>query len=430
MPKDTNDDQLGQSPLISKPASQSTINPDKMEKSRFTEIKAPVEEKSNPMRIVIYAVIVIIVGVGLAFLVRTLINNNNDGGSDNNTTQPPVSSPVEENDENAYEISLVAKSDSTATNLTSNDQYSNSEVTTLGNSTLNMTSVELNTISYDKYQSFARTTFEFTGNNGTLPKSIVAYSSTDNEIRVEFPGLTEINQALLTTEDINDLVTSISYDTSTSEFVLELKEASKYRAFNLGGNLAIDIKTVKALNSSTDESTTPPSNGGNTGTTTPPSSGTKPAAPHYTNEFSENQQYISSAVTTNTIGFNNFWIWDQGSFFEFSLGEINAVGDQYIPNATAYYDEENGQEYLMLEISNLSNAPFSQTKSRTLENLIETSGASINPANVNFVKVDLVSFTNGTATYKIEVKQKADFKLVSQANYDGTSQLLSVQIED
>lgn len=424
----TSKDQMEESPLMSKSTPQSTISPEKMEKSRFTEMKDLEEDKANPMRIVIYAIIVIVIGVGLAFLVRTLINNNNQGSTDTEETTD-TEEDVEET--SAFEISLSPKNDTAASNLAANEDYTDSEIATLGDSTIDMTAVGLDTISYDRYETFARTIFVFSGNSGKLPKTNVTYSATEDELRVEFEGLTSINGELLVTEEISDIVDSISYDTQASEFVIVFSEDSKYRVFNSGGNLAIDVKTLEEINKP--EEVVPPTTDDEeeeTSTTPPTSNGTKPAAPHYTNSFSQSQQYVSSSVTANNIGFNNFWIWDEGTFFEFSLGMTSAVGEQYIPNATAYYEEEDGTTYLMLEVENLSNAPFSQTMSRTLQDLVSASGASINPDTVNFVKVDLESFSGGKATYKIEVKNKANFQLLSQTTYDNTSQILSIQIKD
>ena len=57
---------------------------------------------------------------------------------------------------------------------------------------------------------------------------------------------------------------------------------------------------------------------------------------------------------------------------------------------------------------------------------------SVNMAGANFVELSLVEFnqTTGKAIYKIELKKKANFQLLTQETYLGDTQILSVQIKD
>lgn len=431
MPRSANLPPMEESPLVSKPSvNNSTIHPEKMEQSRFSELRNLDDEKTNPLRIVVYAVIVIAIGVGAVFLVRNIVSNNQtvdeqqDQTADQNTVE----------DTSAFSISLTPKSDTTASNLASNEDYVDSSAVTLGDSNLDMTQVELASIRYERYTTFARTTFDFEGNNSTLPKTNISFDSVRRELTVSFEGLATIADELKSQKQINDIVRSIRYSEDENHFVIIFGDDSKYRVFQSSGNLSIDVKTLDELENpdpqepvaQNDEDTTPPPS-----TTTPPSSsGNKPAAPYYENSYSQNRQYISSNVNSNSIAFNNYWIWDEGSFFEFSLGINNSSGDNLIPNATSYYEEEDDKIYLVLEIENLSNAPFSVTKTRTIEQLIQDSGASISPAGVNFKMVELVSFTNGKATYKLEVKTKTNYSLLTQVVELSNSQIVSLRIRD
>lgn len=424
---------MEESPLANRPL-HSTINPEKMDQTRFSEMRDLEEERTSPMRIVIYAIIVIIIGVGAAFLVRTLISNNQQ--PNNNQTQQPSQDEPEEEEPSSYVVSLTPKNDTTATNLAKNSDYVDSATVSLGDATLTMTNVALEAMKYDRYTSFARLTMDLNGGGSKLPKTTINYDSAKNQLTVAFQGLTKITEELLEEKSINDIIDSISYDTDNSYFVIKFSEKSKYRVVQSGGDLIIDVKTLTEL--AKPETQTPVADDEEPGTTPPtttpptttPPSGTKPAAPHLENPFSQNTQYLSTAVSTNTLGFNNYWIWDEGTFFEFSMGQTDVVGDQYVPNTTAYLKEESGKNYLYLEVENLSNAPFNQSKSRTLEELVQTSGAAVDPAKVNFVKIDLVSFTGGKATYKIELKKKADYKLIAQKTYDDSTTIISLQIKD
>lgn len=431
MPKIQNKEPLEESPLMNRNSVKSTINPDRLEHARFTDIRDLDDDGTSPVRIIIYAVIVIIVGVGAAIVVRNLIANN-QVDNDQQTEQ------AQDNDEPSQEefvvLSLTPKADSSANNLASNEDYVDSSIVTLGDATLDMTNVELNKIEYTRFTTFARTTFVLTGNNQKLPKTNITYSAANDALTVQFIGLENINESLKDTVIINDIVKDISFDESDSSFTLKFSKDSKFRVAQDLGSLLIDVKTVDEL--SKPDTQTPVANDDEeeeepeTPVAPPSSDPSKPSAPHYENAFSQNKQYISSSVTGNTLGFNNFWIWDESTFFEFSLGQTNAKGDNHIPNATAYYKDEDSKTYLYLEIENLSSAPFSQTQSRTIENLIETTGATIAPSQVNFVKVDLVSFSGGKAVYRIEVKHKSDFRLLTQETYDGTTQIVSLQIKD
>lgn len=431
MPRSANLPPMEESPLVSKPsANNSTIHPEKMEQSRFSDLRNLDDEKTNPLRIVIYAVIVIAIGVGAVFLVRSIVSNN-QSTDDQQQDQPSDENIVEET--SAFSISLTPKSDTTASNLASNDDYIDSSVVTLGDSNLDMTQVELAGIRYERYTTFARTTFDFEGNSSTLPKTNINFDSVRRELTVSFEGLATIAEELKSQKQINDIVRSIRYNADENQFVIIFGDDSKYRVFQASGNLSIDVKTLDELEkpdpqepvAQDDEDTTPPP------TTTPPSSsGNKPAAPYYENSYSQNRQYISSNVKTNSIAFNNYWVWDQGTFFEFSLGINNSSGDNLIPNATSYYEEEDDKIYLVLEIENLTNAPFSISKTRTIEQLIQDSGASISPAGVNFKMVELVSFTNGKATYRLEVKTKSNYSLLTQVVEASNSQIVSLRIQD
>lgn len=424
MPREKN--RLEESPLMNKPIIQSTINPDKMEQSRFTDMVERESDGTSPLRIVLYAVIIIAVGVIAALVVRTLISNQQPAVSEQ--TNQAQTNDQQQVKVTPFRVTTAKKADSSASLLAANSDYIQSELVTLGDSKIDKTNVKLTSISFDRFTTFGRLTFSFSGNNSKLIESKITFDSVNKtSLSVDFKGLTQIETDLKKLNMISDLVESVDYDNDNMKFVIILADSSKFRAVELNGNLLIDFKTEDDLkNPSTTTSTTP------TNTTTPSTtiSTTKPAAPFYDNEFSRNQQYISSAVKDNSIAFNNYWIWDEGSFFEFGIGISGKVGNTFIPNVTSYLKEESGKNYLYLEVENLTSTPLSQSKKKTAQQLVSETSSTIDTSKINFIQVDLVSFTNGKATYKIEMKNKADYKLLSQLSFDKNSQIISIRIKD
>ncbi len=422
---DSGESTHSRSPFSSSGSAGGMIRPDKLDQNRFTEMRG-TESEGSSFRIILYVVIVIVIGVGAALLIRNLITTNT------NTPTPQVEQTTNNVPEvTALTISTNPLSDTSAINLADNNEYKDSALITLGDSKVDITKAKLDKITYTRFTTFARMIFDLSTLENKLPKSNISYDSIKNRITIEFVGLSNVNDDLKTQTAINDIVKSISFESASGQFVIELSEKSKYRVFTANDNLNIDIKTVKQLE--TPDTTTQVAEV--TPEVTPevvnpvnvdPS---KPTAPHYDNTFGQTKQYVSSAITDNSIAQNQFYYWDQGTFFEFSWGAKDKVGDSYVPNATAYYDTAatNGKIYIIVELSNLSQEAFS------IYGITGTdlSGKVVTSAS-NFVRADLTSFdkATGVAKYKIEVKKKTDFKLLTQKTYDGKAQILSLQMKD
>jgi hypothetical protein len=427
-------EEFDESPLVSRPTLHSTINPDRLEHNRFTEIRDLENEgNSSPVRIIIYAIVVILVGVGTAFLARNLFLNNNQQPTE--TEQENTATDDEDSNDQitALNINPTIQSDSSATNVASNSVYSDAAQATLGSTSQSMDNVSLAQISYAKYTTFSRVIMNFEGNT-SLPKVNVTFDADDNVLTISVPNLTDIAAQLKSQVNLNDVVESIAYSAENNTFQISLSEDSKYRVADASGDLLIDFKTVAELNkpesSTTANGTNNTSTNNGSTTTNTSSNGTKPAAPFYTNAFSRDTQYISSSVNTNSIAYNNYWIADYNTYFEFSLGQAETNSESAIPNVKAYMQDEAGKSYIYFEIENLSNAPFVISRGKTMEQILSETGAVINPDSVNFVRIELLTFENGKATYKIELKNKADYKLVSQVNFDEVTRVTTIQIED
>lgn len=423
---------IGGSPLLGAsaqkpPVANSTINLEKMDKSRFSEMKE-MESENSSLRIIVYVLIVIVIGVGLALLVRQLIANQQPPS---NSNQNPVSNPVSSN--SALELSTTGVSDTLATNVAKNEDYLDSALLTLGDEGVDMESTSLDKIRYTDYSTFSRMIFDLSSSTAKLPKVNLAYDASKLTLTVEVVDLVQIASSLRADLDVDSLVSEIRFDKVNTKYIIFLTEKFKYRVYADKDNLVIDFKTLTELakpEAEEEEPVTPP-----TAPTTPvtpvvppTTSGNKPAAPHYENSFSQTKQYVSSAVTGATITLNNYYVWDEGTFFEFSWAEEGEIGDDYVPNASAELVTEGGVNYIDVTIENLKGANLSNGV--TAAQIESVRGFSM--AGANFVGVTRTSFdvATGKAVYRVELKKKADFQLLSQETYDGNSQILSIQIKD
>lgn len=429
---------IERSPLIGD--MPSTINPDKLEFSRFTDIQNE-ESGSNPIRILIYIVVVVGVGVATALIVRNLIvSNNTQLDTNSQDTLAQTEAPQTETAaKQTFVLSTIARPDNTVINIAANEDYRDSSSLTAGESELALPEVSLDKIDYTRLTTFSRLVFNFSGNDQRLPQTNISFSQTERKLTLNFGQIGNIDSGLKKNTPIDNFVRSASFIPASNSFEISVSEAFRYRVTNIEGNLILDIKSVReiekpetttATNNQTDSATTTPTNNQtNTGQTTAQPQAGAPAAPFYENEFGRGTQFVSSNVNTSTLIHNNYWAWDEGSFFEFSLGKQGMLGDDYVPNSKAYFDESVTDKVILVwEISNLSQAALSTKGTLTAEEIQSTIGISL--AGANFIKVDFVELKDGKATYKIQLKNKADFKLLTQTTYDKTTQIISLRIKD
>ncbi len=391
----------------------STINPDRLDQSRFSEMK---EEEESPFRVILYVIVVIIIGVGSAFGVRQLISKNDNGEED---TEEVVEEEVQER-ENVI-INTTKLADSTAVNAPKEEDFSEETVTVVGSLDVATTGLALRTFEYKNFTTFSRMIFTIEGlpAGSAFPQTTANFDSIANRLTLKFNGITNIDEDI-TSDDItiNDLVTEVRYNTTTTEFLVFISEESKYSLSVKDNQLFVDIKSTKAPVSETQQpETTQPEETTPTPTPTQPTTGVK-----YDNEFSQTEQTIRSNVTANNIPYNEVYYEDTAQFFEIAWGARNKVGEQYIPNATAKLVEEGGKIYIDVTINNLSSV--------STQSVTDQSNVGINLAGANFIRSELVSFANGTAKYRIQLKKKADYRLISIKTISGETQVLALQIKD
>jgi hypothetical protein len=428
-------DGIARSPLFNDDL-PSTIHPEKLEFSRFSELQKS-ESSAKTGKILVYIFIVIALGVGAALIVRgTIINNNNPATTNTSSTTADTAATktTEVANSNGIKLDIVAKSDSTVSNLPKKEDFRDNANLALGDSSVESSALNINSIHYQKLTSFSRITFNISGNEGKLPLVNLAYSPVEKSLKVFFGSMAKFTDEVKKSVSVDGFVNNMTFNEATNSMEIYLKEAFKYRIASLSGNLVIDLISQKELDklntitNTTDntQNNTVISNSSNTNSSTDTN---KPAAPFYENSFSQNKQYISSAVKDNSISQDNYWVWDQGSFFEISFGQSNKLGDEFVPNAVAYFDKSNTQKtILVLEVSNLEQPVLITKKTLTAADITNKTGLSL--AGANFISVELISFEKGVAKYHFELKNKADYKLLTQDTYDGTTQILSLQLKD
>jgi len=432
MPAEKNSEKtLPISPLLNAqpPHAKSTINLNKLDKARFSTLKTQDNSKeTSALRVIIYVVIVIVVGVGAALLARQLMSNNSEVIEQDANQEEQTPAPV--SFVNGYSINTLVKQDAIAENLPSNSDFKTSELLTIGVTNVDLNNASLDKITYQAYETFGRLMFELQTTENKMPKANITYDTTKDTLTVEFVDLQDINTSLKINNSINGIIQEIRFDSINNKFNILFKQTSLYRVFAVEDSLYIDIRTddefdriakVAIVGEEVKPDTTP--------VTTPTSTDTlKPAAPKYTNEFSQNTQYVSSKVATKSIALNNYYTWDQSTFFEFSWAEEDMKGDNYVPNAKAYLTSESGKDYIMVEIENLTRATL--PGGLTAEEIQTKTG--VNMSNANFVALTLKEFSQetGKAIYKIELKRKANFQLLTQLTAASDTQILSIQIKD
>lgn len=456
---------LSDSPLLNNDAESSvlhsTIHPERLDMSRFSDRMIEEDEEGSPLRIIIYVIVVIAIGVGLALGVRYLISQNNQTASPDNTTNQPTTNgnqPIANG--SLVKVNTTAVADSTATNAPEDSDFAELETTIVGTGLSLGSQAALQEISYQKYNSFTRTTFTFEGlgNNNELPSAIIGFQPNNNRMTIDFDANLNMPAAGINpTNNVNDLLRDITASLPEKQFTLQFARPIEHHVAIVGNTLIIDARekgaTTPTTNGTGDTTAgetptepvttgsetpgtntsggtttgTPTTNGGGTGTTTGGTTTTpQPTGNNYTNEFSQTVQNISNTrITGNTISYNEVYYEDQGQYFEFALGERLKVGNAYIPNAKAEYTTISGKDYIRLTIQNVAGIQFEQITATEL-----TASTGISLENANFVSAKRESFTNGTVVILFEVKRKADFRLVSEPTVSGLTQVIALQIRD
>ena len=420
------------SPLLSKSNNRnepvhSTVHADRFDMSRFSERKDNDDE--NSFKIIIYVVVVIIIGVGLALLVRALILNNSESTQkEDNTEQDIKEDQPEVIKSPAISINTTMRLD--PSDAPANDDLIDALSLSIGNSNANVENASISNLDYSRYNSFVRINFGIEGisKQEELPKIAINYNSDESSLDIVFPSEININQELKEKIEIDDVVSDITYSSNTNTFTISVSSEFKYLVVPTTAGMLVDIKTIQQierkedandeetplseteedLEKEQDPTTSSPSLRGNV---------------NLDNEFSANRQSVSGGVTNNTIILSETYFEDQGEYFELAWGQPRVVGEEFTPTTSAELISGSNTPILKLTINNLERFEFESSG-------ISQDNSPINLAGTNFVRADLISFENGTAVVEIQLKNEAEFKLISTTTVSGLTQVLAIQIKD
>lgn len=429
MPQEENRPAIGDSPLLNSgtapaggAAPDSSVHPDRLDMSRFSDMSEEDEERS-PMRIILFVVAVILIGIAAAFGVRYFLL-----GDDSETDTSDESETVVEEEASPFTINQTILDNSQASNATLKADYKTSEQISFGDSSVESDSVELSTMVYQPYESFARLTMNFEGTG--IPSTNATYDDVENSLTLDFEENLPVADGLDEIVAIGSLVTSVRPDSTENTFTLLLSESFLYNIQVVNGSVLIDMISEEAYETYTDPSEQPeeeeviPDTETENEETTPPTSvdPDKPSGTNYDNNLSQSKQYVTNVISGNTISYNETFYGDLGNAFELAWGSRNNVGVDYIPNASAELLEDSEGVYIEVVIENLATVSPQET--------LDQSNMSIPISGANFTSMSLESFESGVATYRVNLRNRADFKLYTDTTISGATQVIALQIND
>ncbi|GIW58824.1 MAG: hypothetical protein KatS3mg086_109 [Candidatus Dojkabacteria bacterium] len=423
--------EIGASPLLQNGANsvdsiKSTVHPEKLDQVRFSERKQN-ESDGNSVRILVYFLVVVVLGAGAAFGIQRLI-------SENETTSVQNEANDKEQVVSAYDINTAELLNSTTIDVPNEDDLTDASLTTVG---IQSENGAVNEVEYRNYETFNRVTFRIDATQ--TPRTEVTLDTTKRLLTIKFPQGVTVSDGLKQGASVGTTLSNIAYDNVDNSFQLQTTDAIFYRVKVSGVDLIIDFATESELNIKSQISVEEPVDNNVQETEDSDSLDDENdvvdqnedelsfSGNNFTNEFSQDKQYIvNTELQENKIYLNTYYFYDEGSFFEFSIGQYGLTGEENTPNSYAELVTENGQNYILWTVENLQASPDAKLTRVTAEDIAQT----INMAGANFQYFELESYENGKATFKVLLKNKADFKLLAQESYEGKTQLISLQIRD
>ncbi|BCX14253.1 MAG: hypothetical protein KatS3mg085_785 [Candidatus Dojkabacteria bacterium] len=424
--------EIGASPLLQNGSNsvdgiKSTVHPEKLDQVRFSERKQN-ENDGNSVRILVYFLVVVVLGAGAAFGIQRLISENETNNIDNETsdTKQEVS---------AYDINTAELLNSTAVDVPSKEDLTDASLTTVG---IQSNSGAVNEVEYRNYETFNRVILRIDATQ--TPKTEVTLDTTKRLLTIKLPQGVTVAEGLKQGASVGTTLSNIFFDDVENSFQLQMIDEIFYRVKVSGVDLIIDFATESELNiespqnsmdepvdSNVEEDEDSDSFDDESNMLDPNEDDLSFDENNFTNEFSQKKQYIvNTELQENKIYLNTYYFYDEGSFFEFSIGQYGLTGEENTPNSYAELVTENGQNYILWTVENLQASPDAKLTRVTAEDIAQT----INMAGANFQYFELESYENGKATFKVMLKNKADFKLLAQESYEGKTQLISLQIRD
>ncbi|MCS7317688.1 MAG: hypothetical protein NZZ41_05200 [Candidatus Dojkabacteria bacterium] len=407
-------------------------------KKMFSTTSKPTDginsSNANPGKIMFLIILIVVIGMGSALIIRNLaINNqtdqiNNQKSKDISTSITPTQEVIQQTSKSLV-VNNVQQEDSSAENPPTVNSFTDSIMVKGGQNTTNKER-KLLKIEITQYTTFNRITFIFDDSDLKVPEYIIQFDDIKNIINIKFNGLVQYEKELTQDTKINGILKEVRFDTINKKHILLFNNKLKYRVFDKQNRLFLDFVYINIINTITP---TPSP----TLTTTPTSiqsNNIKPTPPFFENQFSINQQYISNNINSNNILHNTFAVEDEGSYFEFIFASRNNVGNNFIPNSTAYWENDTT---LVWEVENLGRTFMFDSQTPEYKNEITAmtiqNNIGVNMSNANFIKIKLRSYSNGKAVYEIKTKNKSQFRILAKVVNipgSGNSQGIAIQIKD
>jgi len=422
---------------------RSTVNSKKFDMSKFTEIRQKEIDNQNAGKIIILIIIVVFIGVFATLFIRNSTISNNS--TTNNGTPTITPTPTANKSENIF----VYNTTPTISELNIQTEVGNfiNSITVSGGTIQSEDELILNKIEIYPVDNFYRIRFSSQPENKEVAYK-VEYDELKKQVTMQPIGIKNIDENLKKDTILtHPLISEIRFDLINNKFIFVLKNTILHRSFVGRTGLYLDLITTGISSNSNNNNTVTTTPTPNITTTITPtltptqqtqqSNVVRPTPPKYENTFSTNQQFISSKVTTNSILHNTFYVEDHGPYFEFAFASRGNVGENFIPNVTAYWDKANNQDVLIVEVENLSRTFMYDSQTPEYKDQITSAtiqnNLGINMSGANFNSIKLISYQNGKAKYQINVNKKSEFSIVSKVvniNGGGNSQAISINIKD
>jgi stringent starvation protein B len=405
-----------------------------VEPLRFSEMEPESRAwRSNVVRVFVFLVVVIALGVGLILLIEKVTGApGTSAASSSSSTNSVATIP-------GYVIATTVLSDDEAGLVARAADFTTQQLN-LGSAANNVANTTVKEITYTAYRGLSRLSWQLTNPTAGFPATTVAYSADVQLITVVFKGIkldsADMERAVSVEVGNVQAITAAETDDGVT-FTIQLADDAKYNASlnAVQGKLTLDIKTTAQLTSTSSASSSVTSTSATSTTQTTTASSTssvasstsstttsQPTGQNLENAFSRNAQQVRSGLETG-VYMRNYYFQDFGPYFQFSWGFKDA-GVSSVPRIVD------------AKLINVENKNYVEV---TIEGVVEDlfqaqswSKADFSRINLQYSNVTNVHYKGRegqTSKYWVELRRVADFRIFA-TNTRGTQRLLTIEVKD
>lgn len=349
--------------------------------------------KGNAAKIVVWIVILIVLGAAGYLGLRAFVNR---GGTDTTVTTP---TPTVEPTTTVLDKILASevKADSDAFDLQPDSKYATTNQTA-GSPSEDAYTIESMLI--QPYETFIRVEFVVTSDgDNDFPEVSAIYNTETSEIELNLKSIVSNKAELDQGETVNlpsSLVQSLTRNTvedNLETYVISLAEMGPYVLHTyteaLVNKIAIDIKEPGTEVAET----TPTPSLSVTPTTTV--TATAPGGTNLTNEFSTNNQFITTATSGNVVKIKKYTFADYSDKFIYNL----YLDSNTYPNVSSEYNENN----LIIKVSNVASDNIVGNGGSGMTDFAARGAKDISKANI--------SNSGNVTTFEFEINKKLQHRI-------------------